>query len=83
MPKQKMSLEKLAGMVKRGFDSIDKRFDSVDKRFESIDKRFDKVDTEIKELKMADARIERKLDKVVERQDEQGGRIEVLEKQIA
>lgn len=34
----KITIEKLAGMVKAGFDSVDKRFDEVDKRFDRVEK---------------------------------------------
>jgi hypothetical protein len=44
MTKKKTTIEDLAGMVKRGFDG-------VDKRFEQVDKRFDGVDADIKFLK--------------------------------
>lgn len=37
-------LEKLAIMVARGFDAVDKRFEDVDKRFEDVDKRFADMD---------------------------------------
>lgn len=44
MTKKKTTIDDLAGMVKRGFDSVDKRFEQVDKRFEQVDKRFEQVD---------------------------------------
>ena len=33
----KVTIEDLAGMVKRGFDTVDKRFDAMDKRFDRIE----------------------------------------------
>lgn len=51
MPKSKeITNEDLARMVKRGFDSVDKRFDGVDKRFKAVDKRFDGVDNRLGNL---------------------------------
>lgn len=49
---KKITIEDLAGMVKRGFDDthayIDKRFDDthayMNKRFEVVDRRFDDMD---------------------------------------
>jgi len=35
MPR-KTTLDDLAGMVKRGFDGVDKRFDRVDQRLDKI-----------------------------------------------
>jgi len=41
MAKKKITIDDLAGMVKRGFDEthayMDKRFDEVDKRFDRIE----------------------------------------------
>lgn len=34
----KITMEKLAAMIKIGFDAVDKRFDMVDKRFEIVEK---------------------------------------------
>ena len=44
MPKKKITIEDLAGMVSRGFVSVDKRFNDVDKRFDIVDKRLDHMD---------------------------------------
>ncbi len=43
-PKNKFTLDNLAGMVKKGFDSVDKRFDVVDKRFEKTASKEDVTD---------------------------------------
>ena len=42
--KKKITIEDLAGMVKRGFDAVDARFDKIDARFEKVDARFDDMD---------------------------------------
>jgi len=47
MPAKKMTIDKLAGMTKRGFDRIDERFDRVDERFEKIDERFENVNARL------------------------------------
>ena len=39
-----VTLDDLAGMVKRGFDAVDQRFDSVDKRFDKVDERLDRIE---------------------------------------
>ncbi len=66
MKKKNVTINDLAVMVGKGFDSVDKRFDGVDKRFDAIDFRLDKIEkliladhkkrierleTEVKELK--------------------------------
>jgi len=50
---QKITIEELAVMIKRGFDETAKKID-VDKRFESMDKRFDGVDRRLDHI---DARL--------------------------
>ena len=35
--KKNITLDNLAGMVKHGFDGVDKRLDGVDKRFDKIE----------------------------------------------
>lgn len=37
-----VTIDELALMVKKGFDSVDKRFDAVDRRFENLEMKFDK-----------------------------------------
>lgn len=43
-------LEKLAQMVARGFEAVDKRFDDIDARFEAVDTRFEAVDKRFDEI---------------------------------
>jgi len=59
MRKKNITIENLAGMVKKGFDGVDHRFDKVDDRLERIEKlliadhrqRIDKLEIAVKELK--------------------------------
>lgn len=50
MVKKAMTIDDLAGMVKRGFDETAKktemnaRFEAVDERFDGIDKRLDRIE---------------------------------------
>ena len=44
MKKKEITIDDLALMVGKGFQSVDKRFDGVDKRFDGIDKRLDRMD---------------------------------------
>jgi len=60
--KKNLSLDNLAGMVKRGFDGVDKRFDGVDKRFDGVDKRFDKIEIRLNNLENGQGEIKLKLD---------------------
>lgn len=48
--KKNITIDDLAGMVQRGFISVDKRFDEVDKRFNEVDKRFKQADLKIDRL---------------------------------
>ncbi|MBU4082479.1 hypothetical protein KKB98_00825 [Patescibacteria group bacterium] len=40
----KKEFNNLAGMIKRGFDDVDKRFDGVDKRFDKVESRLDNLE---------------------------------------
>lgn len=66
-------LEKLAQMVARGFEAVDKRFDEVDARFKMVDGRFDSlkgdidqrfaaVHADIRSLRENAERLEAKMD---------------------
>jgi archaellum component FlaC len=44
MKKKNITIDDLAIMVGKGFESVDKRFDLVDKRFDLVDKRLDKIE---------------------------------------
>jgi len=41
MNKMKMTIEKLAEMTQRGFESLEK---TMEKRFDEVDKRFDRIE---------------------------------------
>jgi len=80
MKKDKTTIEDLAGMVQRGFESVDKRFESVDKRFESVDKRFDlltdnvnsrfdRVESRLDAIEMELIDIKKKLENVIDRRE--------------
>ena len=49
---KKVTLDNLAGMIKRGFDGVDKRFESVDKRFDGIEKRLANLEEGQEEIKL-------------------------------
>ncbi len=53
--KKGTTLDDLAGMVKRGFDGVDKRFEDVDKQFESIGHRLDRFETALKNFREENA----------------------------
>lgn len=67
---KKMTIDDLAGMVKRGFDEtaketdVNKRFDDVDERFDKMDKRLDRIENLI--LRDHVQRIERLEDTVLQ-----------------
>lgn len=54
MAKQKITIDGLAVMVKKGFDAVDQRFNAVDQRFDAVDQRFDGIE---KRLDHMDARL--------------------------
>jgi len=60
MKKKNITIDDLALMMKKGFDSVDKRFEQIDKKFELVDKRFDLVDYRMN-------LIEKRIDKMEER----------------
>lgn len=59
MKKKNITMDDLAGMVKKGFDGVDLRFDRVEERFDKIEKlliaehrrRIEKLESDVKELK--------------------------------
>lgn len=58
-----MTLDKLAGMVARGFQAVDARFDGVEKRFDDVESRLDAVETSLGDI---DARLSRTETNVIE-----------------
>lgn len=50
--KKNISLDDLGGMIKRSFDSVDKRFDSLDKRFDGVDARLENLEQGQEEIKL-------------------------------
>ena len=58
--KKNTTLDNLAGMIKRGFDGVDKRFDGVDKRFDKVEARLSNLENGQEEIKL-------KLDRVAYR----------------
>lgn len=59
MVKKHVTIDDLAGMVKRGFDAVDLRFDKVDERFSRIEKlilvsynrRIERLEEEVRDIK--------------------------------
>lgn len=59
MAKKHVTIDDLAGMVKRGFDAVDLRFDKVDERFNRIEKlilvsynrRIERLEEEVRDIK--------------------------------
>lgn len=47
-----MTLDALAGMVQRGFVSVEKRLDGVDERLDGIDKRMDTLEHGQEDIKL-------------------------------
>jgi len=55
----KMTLEKLAVMVARGFEGTDKRLDRVEAKLSEHDRRFSKLEYQIDEVKEIVERFEK------------------------
>jgi archaellum component FlaC len=59
MAKKSVTIEDLAVMVKKGFDSVDKRFDGVDDRLDRIEKliladhkrRIERLEDQVQDLR--------------------------------
>jgi archaellum component FlaC len=49
--KKNTTLDDLAGMVKRGFDGVDKRFEGIDGHLGSIEERLDRFETALKNFR--------------------------------
>jgi hypothetical protein len=47
-----MSINDLAGIIKEGFDNVDKRFEQVDKRFEQVESRLCNLERSMEEVKL-------------------------------
>ena len=50
MTKQKMTLEKLALITKKGFDGVDEKFKNIDEKFKNIDKNFKNIDEKFENI---------------------------------
>jgi len=69
MARKKVTIEDLAGMVKRGFDSVDKRFEQVDQRFDSVDKRFEQVDKRFEQVDKRFEQVDKRFDNLENRME--------------
>jgi chromosome segregation ATPase len=63
-PFKKVSMEDLAIMVQRGFNSVDKRFDGVDDRFDALEKRVDSLDKSMFEVKLKLESVDERLESI-------------------
>jgi len=70
MKKIKMTLEKLAQEMRRGFAGIDKRFLAVDRRFDEVDKKFDGIDKKFDEIDKKFGKIDKKFERIDAKIDE-------------
>jgi len=75
--------EKLARMIKNGFDAVDERFTSMDARFTSVDERFDALDEKFEETGKKIVALDRKFDglhaALTEYREETATRFDALE----
>ena len=75
MENENITINDLAGIIKRSFDGVDKRFDGVDQkfdkvnqRFDGVDKRFDGVDQRMDTIDQKLIGVNQRLDKLAENQ---------------
>ena len=61
---EKITIEDLAGMVKRGFDGVDERFDGVDKRFDENTEQHQQIFKRLEKLERGQEDIQSLLGKV-------------------
>lgn len=66
---EKMTLEKLAEMVARGFEGVDKQFEEVDKQFEGIHEELALLMARVDSIEMELIDIKKKLDNIVYRHE--------------
>lgn len=79
---KKVTLDNLAGMIKRGFDGADKRFDGVDKRLFNLESGQEGINKRLASLEIGQEDIKLRLDNVVYRFElvELQKRVDQLEK---
>jgi len=61
---EKITIEDLVGMVKRGFDGVDERFDSIDARFDENTKQHQQIFKRLEKLERGQEDIHSLLGKV-------------------
>ncbi len=83
MPKKKITIEDIAGMIKRGFDETAKKND-VEKRFTEVEKRLDTIENRVHNIEEGQEEIKIKLDNFPYRFElrELEKRVSSLEKKI-
>lgn len=81
-PATKKDVEDIADTINDLTTAIGHRFDEVDNRFNKIDNQFDVVNDRLDNLELGQCRIERKLNAVVDRQDEQSIEIKKLKQKV-
>jgi len=80
MKDKNITIEDLAGMIKRGFDEtatkteMNQRFEEIDERFDKVDKRFDKIDDRLEKIeKLILADHKRRIEKLENQMQEMRG----------
>ena len=77
---EKITIEDLAGMMKRGFDGVDERFNGVDKKFLGIDERFDEIDERFDGIDKRFDEVDKRFDQNTEQHQQIFKRLEKLER---
>lgn len=80
-----VTIDALAGMVKKGFDHMDERFNQHDKRFDILEKRFDILEKRFDILSQDHEDIKLRLGNVAYRFElaELERRVNILERKVS
>lgn len=76
---KKITIEDLAGMVKRGFDDVDHRLDAMDTRFDHIDNRLNGIDHRLDAM---DTRLDRIENLLLKKHDQEIEQLKVRVKEL-
>lgn len=84
LSKQFDSINKQFDSINNQFDNVNKQFDNIDKKFDGVNKKFDGVNKQLQELKQGHENIELRLANVAYRFElqELQGVVKNLQKQV-
>lgn len=85
MPKKKITLDKLAAMVQKGFEHVDLRFDRIDKKIDNVkvglENRMDSIKSDL-ENRIDDVKLENDQLAPYFEVNDLKGRVSLIEKKL-